>query len=242
MRSEERTGARRGDEGLLGGASRVVSRGVPERDHPGEGHRATGAGAVGSHQGIVAGGGMGERSQQGGLAEADLARVRVEVQRRGGRDAGGPLTQGDPVQVLLENRGLVEVGVEAPRPQHLAELAGEGARRAPQQAGELHRDRGSPRDGVPGAQVVTDRAREAANVHPPVRVEAVIFDRQERLRDLGVQLGERNPAAAAALEGASGPQHLSVAVLEGNAGDGAGIAQGGGKRGGDPRRDGGGDD
>ena len=185
---------------------------------------------------------MGEGRQQSGLADADLARVGVEVQRRSGRDARGPLTQGDPVQVLLENRGLVEVGVEAPRPQHLAELAGEGARRAPQQAGELHRDGGSPRDGVPGAQVVTDRAREAANVHTPVRVEAVIFDGKERLRNLGVQLGERNPAAAAALGRARRPQHLSVAVLEGNAWDGAGIAQGGGERGGDPRRDGGGSD
>src|SRR5204863_526744 len=75
MRSEERTGARRGEEGLLGGASRVVSRGVPERDHPGERHRAAGAGAVRAHQGVVPRGSVGERRQQRRLAEAHLLRV-----------------------------------------------------------------------------------------------------------------------------------------------------------------------
>ncbi len=124
---------------------------------------------------------MGQRPEERRLAEAHAARIGAEVQlgRRG--DAGRSLTEGHPVQVLLENGLLVEVGVEPKRPEHLAQLARERARCAAQQAGELHGDRRAAGHHRASPEIVAQGARQGAEIDAAVVVEAAVFDGEERL-------------------------------------------------------------
>jgi hypothetical protein len=153
-----------------------------------------------------------EGGEQGGLAETHAGGARAKVQLGRRRDAHRPLPEGDAVQVLLENRLFVEMGVEAKGPEDLAELARKRARRASQQAHELHRDRRASRDHTPRSNVEVQCARQRSRVHAGMDEIAVIFDGQECLEDLGVQLVERRPAPSAATVGPRDPQRHTMAV------------------------------
>ena len=66
--------------------------------------------------------------EQRRLAQAQLGGGGPEVERGRGLDADGALPQRHAVQVLLENRLLVEVALEPERPEHLVHLAEPGPR------------------------------------------------------------------------------------------------------------------
>jgi hypothetical protein len=195
-----------------------------ERRHAGERDTAARAGALDRDQRVVARRGVRERSEERSLCEAQAAGVRVEIQICRGGDARRSLTQRHAVQVLLENRLLVEVQVEAPAPEDLTELPGDRARRAAQQAGQLHRDRRAAGDESPRAHILQRRAAERAHVDAVMLVEAMIFHCKKRLQQLGVEVGEAGPAAAPQ-GGAGGAQRQAVPVEQHDARNGAGVGE-----------------
>ena len=77
-----------------------------------------------------------------------------------------------------------------------------------------------------GPDIVAQGARQRAQIDAVVVVEATVFDREKRLQDLRVEIGERCPPAAASLVGARGPQRQAVAVEQHEPGDGPGRRHG----------------
>src|SRR5690606_25086401 len=114
----------------------------------------------------------------------------AEVEPRRGLDADGALPEWHAVQVLLEDRRLVEVRLEAERPERLRELASPRARRRAEKPRGLHRQRRRARDDSPGGEVVAERAGDGAQVHAAVLEEAPVLRGDERLDQLRVDLGE----------------------------------------------------
>jgi hypothetical protein len=151
------------------------------------------------------------------------------------------LSQRHAIQVQLEDPLLVEVRLEPPGPQDLAHLAGGAARRAAQQARQLHRDRGAARDDSAGSNIVPQRAGECAHFHAPVVVEPAILHCDERLQHLGIDLAERDESAARAVGRPRRAQQHAGAVEQGDGRNGPGVGERGWEGRSDPERERGGD-
>lgn len=185
---------------------------VAVADHAAQRGGAPQAGAFRRDQRVRPGGRAGESGQQRRLAEREVRGGPVEVEGRGGRDAHRALAQRDAIEVLLEDLLFGEVVLQAHGPQRLAHLGKPAAPGASQQAGQLHGDGRGTRDDADAAHVLERRPRRGAQVHAAVPVEAPVLQRNERLDELRIGLGQRNPAGQTAVGGAGGAQRQPEAV------------------------------
>src|SRR5436853_38045 len=74
---------------------------------------------VRGHERIVGRGRASQPGEQRRLSRGEMIGSGVEVERRRGAHAERALAEGDTVEVLLEDRGLGEVPLEAQRPERL---------------------------------------------------------------------------------------------------------------------------
>src|SRR5439155_7162719 len=143
---------------------------------------------------------LGERGQCRRLRHVQVARRLPKEHLGGGLDPEDVRPQADLVQVQLEDRVLGEVPFQLDRdagflelariPLLPADLVGEDVAR------QLHRDRREALGPREGEDVGLERAEHAQVVDAVVRVEALVFDRDERLPQVQRQLGERHDRAA----------------------------------------------
>ena len=170
-------------------------------------------GAAAGDQRIVARRRPRQPGEQRRLAEAQRPRRGREVQRRAGLDTRCALSQRHAVEVLLQDRLLVEVPLQAERPRDLTGLAGPGPRRGAEHPGELHRDgRAAGDDRRRRARLAQAARATARGSTPAVAVEAAILRGEERRDQIGIDLGQRHPPAPAAVLGARRAQLAAVAV------------------------------
>ena len=181
-----------------------------------------------------------EPGEQRGLAEAELGGVGAEVEPGRGFHADGALPQRHPVEVLLEDGLLRHPSLEPERPERLGRLPRPGAGGRAQQARELHRDGRSAGDDPARPQVRHGRASQGAEIDARVAIEPPVLDREECREQIGIHLGQRHPAAEAAIGGAGAAEREAGAVEEDEAG-GGGVEKVCGERAGEPEgeRDGG---
>src|SRR5690348_4204379 len=122
------------------------------------------------------------------------------------------------------------MALQPERPEDLPHLPEPAATGKSQDAGQLHGDRRSARDDAPPPDVDGHGPGQCADVHPGMVIEPSIFDGDERLDDLWVEVRETDPVAPLPLRAPRGAQDQSIPVLEREAGDA--------RRGGEARRQG----
>jgi hypothetical protein len=159
--------------------------------------------------------------------------VGAEVESRRGFHADGALPQRHPVEVLLEDGLLRQRSLEPERPERLRRLPRPGAGGRTQQARELHRDGRSAGDDPARPQVRHGRASHGAEIDARVAIEPPVLDREKRREQIGIHLGQRHPAAEAAIGRSGASEREAGAVEENEAGDGW-AEERGGKRAGEP--------
>ena len=165
------------------------------------------------HRRVVQGRVGGDAGEQGGLREVQLLRALLEVGAGRLLDPVRAVAEVDGVQVGGEDPVLRPVLLELPGERRLAHLARD--RLLVPDVGvldELLRDRRAALDDALLADVLPERAGDAADVHAVVLVEALILDRDDRLahdrRDL---LGlDEDAALVAAQDGQHAPAVLRV--------------------------------
>jgi len=152
------------------------------------------------------------------LADAQLIRLCVEVQRTRRADADRRLTELHAIEVLLENLLLVEMTLDAKRPDGLCELSAPIASRRLHETSELHRDRRSTRDDVPRTKVLLRRARDGANVNARVFPESRVLHGDERVDQVRIDRVVRHPTLLTAIRGPCRAQSYSASILYDDAG------------------------
>ena len=138
-----------------------------------------------------------QAGEQRGLGQRHALRRLAEVALRRRLDAVGAGAEIDAVEIELEDLLLGELVLEPDRQHHLLQLARHRALlRQEEVLGQLLGDgRAALRDAA--SQHVGDHgAHEAERVDAVVRVEPPVLDRQERLRQVGRHLLERDRGAA----------------------------------------------
>ena len=142
--------------------------------------------------GVVERGQLGERGERRRFRDVELARRLPKVHLRRLLHAARAGAQVDLVQVQLQDRVLGEVVLDLHRHARLFQLARErllaGNLLREDVAGELHGDGGEPLRPAEGEQVRLDGAEDAQEVDPVMRIEALVFGRDERLADRGGNL------------------------------------------------------
>ncbi len=165
---------------------------------------------------IVMGGGLGQRGEQRGLGQGQLAGRAGEVVARRGLDAGGAVPEVDVVEVHLQDLVLGELALDLVGDADLEDLAAErplpaGQRVGEDVPGELHRDRARPLLDTARAHVAPQRAEDPLQVHRAVVAEALVLDRDERFRHV---FGKGGQLDELAFDGGEIGELLAVAVEE----------------------------
>ena len=214
MRSEKPRHRPPREHGLDARALGVVAPDRPRSPHPGDRHGPARGGTLGGDERVVARRRLREPGEERRFGNAQLRgrRAEVEVGRRA--DAHRRLSEVDAVEVLLEDLLLVEVPLEAHGPERLARLPAPSTGDRTEQPGELHRDRRRPGHDPAGEDVVARGPRDGAEIDPVVLPEPPILHRDERDDEIGVDVGERNPAGAAAVARARRAEDHSVSILD----------------------------
>ena len=154
--------------------------------------------AVGVAHRIVERGSLGQRRQRRRLREREPRCRDAEVVSRRLLDSVPAMSEVDLVEICLENLLLVVVALHLARGVLLVDLARDRAVGAIDEirmhvADELLRDRA--RATRVAAQRILDRGGHADHIHTIVLVEALVFDRDERLPDVRRQRSKRHAHA-----------------------------------------------
>ena len=124
--------------------------------------------------------------------EVELARRFAEIAVRRGVDAIGAGAEIDPVEVDFEDLVLAEAMLEPQRQQSLADFAGEVALgRQEQDLGELLGDRAAALHDMAGAQIGDGGAQQTDRIDAEMAVETPVLGRDDRLRQIGRHLLQR---------------------------------------------------
>ena len=167
-----------------------------------------------THQRIIPAGCPGQSGEQRSLTGGDIPRRGAEVERRGLLDPDGALPQRHPVQVLLQDHLLGEMGIEPEGPECLDHLAGKRARHGMEQSGELHCDGGGTGDHLPRPRISQQRPAQGSEIDTLMPVEPPVFRGDERDQQRRVHLRQRNPLLQGAFAGAGSTQRRAAAVQE----------------------------
>jgi hypothetical protein len=138
----------------------------------------------------------------------------LEVRRGGGLDPVGAVAEVDRVEVVAQDPLLGPLVRDLVGQRRLAQLVEQRALLlgGERDLDELLRDRGAALDGLLGAHVLPQGARDAAQVDAVVGVEAAILDRDDRL--LHHRRDVRGLDHDAALVAGQQAQRLAVHVLD----------------------------
>ena len=133
------------------------------------------------------------------------------------------LTEIDLVEIGLEDRVLVVAGLDQQGHHGLARLAAIGALGSEEEVlDQLLGQRAAALRDAAGAQVREQRASDAAQVDPGMRLEALVLDRQHRVDQVSRHLGEPHQLALLPHRTVVGAQRLG---LEQHGADGAARRQ-----------------
>ncbi len=142
--------------------------------------------------------------EQRALGERQVAHGLAEVEARGLADAVNPgraaLPEVDLVEVGLEDRVLLVPGLDDEGHRSLFHLALQAALgRQEEVLHQLLRERAAALHEAARAQVRGERAADAPEIEADVRVEALILDRQDCVRQLPRDFGNANKLALFAI-------------------------------------------
>ena len=137
-----------------------------------------------------------EAGQHRGLGQRDVLRGLAEISLRGRFDAIGAGAEIDPVEIEFENFGLGMLALQPEREFDLLQLALQRALlRQEQVLGELLGQRRAALRNAAMQHVGHRRAQDAQRVDAVMRIEAAILDGDERLRQIGRQILQRDIGA-----------------------------------------------
>ena len=180
---------------------------------------------------------MREAGNRRRLAETHFGRRGTEIELRRGADTDRRLTKLDAVEILLEDLLLAEMMLQTKRPEYLSNFSAPASRRRLHQSRKLHRYRGRPRHHLARSHIVLRRARDRAEIDSPMLPESTVFDGDERVDEIDINLLVRHPLRVTAVRGACGAKRHAIAILDRHSLLAGGVrddAQGQRRR--DPRR------
>ena len=161
--------------------------------HPREDHVAAFDRAIEVGPWRERGRGSGEPRDKRALGEVQCFGGPSEQVPRHRFDAVDACAEIDAVEIELENLPLGQLRVDHQREGGLADLAAVRLLvRQEQRAGELLRERAAPFDRARRTEIAVDRAAERNRIDARVNEEAVILDGDERVLEVGRDVGKRH--------------------------------------------------